>query len=152
MDQIKPQEVTLETDDDKKTFRIAKLPATVGRKIATQYIVSGMPKLGDYDANEKLMFEMLSFVDVQTDNGLWVRLTSRALVDNHVPSWEMLIKLEGAMISYNCSFFANGKGSTFFATIVQKATAFLTGTLMDSLGRLSTQDSQHGENSKQSTH
>lgn len=123
-------------DGGTKDFVLSKLPALDGRKVALQYPVSGLPKLGEYAVNEEMMMLILSYVAVVSPDGQQVRLTTRALIDNHVPSWETLVRLEGLMIAYNCSFFANGKGSTFFAALSTKAQQLITQTLTDSLGQL----------------
>ena len=136
---IQPKEITIETaGGESRTYVLSKFPAIQGREIVAKYPLSAMPKLGDYAVNEETMLKLMSFVGVPRDSGPPLQLTTRALVDNHVPDWEVLARLEVAMLEYNCSFFGNGKGSTFFEAITKKAQAFLSQTLMD----LSAQSSQ----------
>lgn len=136
---IQPKEITIETQaGEQRVFVLSKFPAIQGREIVAKYPLSAVPKLGDYAVNEETMLKLMSFVGVPRDTGAPLMLTTRALVDNHVPDWEVLARLEMAMLEYNCSFFGNGKGSTFFEAITKKAQAFLSQTLMD----LSAQSSQ----------
>lgn len=129
---IEPKEVEV----DGKTFHISKVPAMAGREIFTQYITTGAPKIGDYDKNQALMLKMMSFVSVETEGGM-LSLSTKELINNHVPSWENLMLLEKHMIEYNCSFFANGKLSSFLEksgeTALDKITSMLTGLLQQSL-------------------
>lgn len=123
---IEPKELELEG----KTYILSKFPAIAGREIIAKYPVANMPKLGDYGVSEETMLKLMAFVAVKTDNGE-IKLTTRALIDNHVTSWEALAKLEWAMMEYNCSFFQNGKASTFFEGIAAKLPQLISKTLTD---------------------
>lgn len=107
-------------DGGTKSFIIHKFDAISGREIVTQYPTSGLPKLGDYKTNEDIMFKMMCFVKVKTGD-TEVTLNSRDLVNNHVPDWETLMRLEAALMEYNCSFFRNGKISNFLGDLAEKA-------------------------------
>lgn len=133
--QPKTQSIKL-ADGTEKEFILSKFPAVEGREIVTQYPLSAIPKLGDYKVNEEIMLKMLSYVAVPTEGGQLV-LSTKALVNNHVPDFEALIRLEAAMLEYNCSFFGNGSASNFLEIIVTKARALISQTLTDSLGQLS---------------
>lgn len=128
-----------------KTFIISKFPATVGREIITQYPITGAPKVGDYRLNEELMLRMMTFVEVVLPDGKTLALTTRALVDNHCPDWEVLVKIEAAMMEYNCSFFANGGLSNFLGASAATAQTWITQTLTDLLGQLSARNKQHSD-------
>ena len=109
---IQPKEVTIEYEGEELKFNISKFPATVGREIIAKYPISNMPKIGDYNVSEEIMLKLMCYVErVYPDRTQ--PLTNKALVDNHIPSWEVLTKLELLMIDYNCSFFRNGKGLDF---------------------------------------
>lgn len=130
---IEPKEIQVVTQrGETRTYIISKFPAIQGREIITQYPLSAVPKVGDYKANEQVMLKLMAFVAVPSGCGE-LRLTTQALVDNHVPDWETLAKIEVAMIEYNCSFFGNGKASGFFATIEAKARQLISSTLTDLL-------------------
>jgi hypothetical protein len=120
-----------------KTFIISKFPAVSGREILTQYPVSAMPKVGDYKVNEDLMLKLMGFVAVPIPAGEPLVLNSRTLVDNHVPDWETLMKLEWAVLSYNSSFFNNGKALGFLESIMEKCQALIVSTLTDLSAKLS---------------
>lgn len=136
---IEPKEVTIETQKgEQKTFVLSKFPAVQGREIIAKYPLSAVPKLGDYQVNEETMLKLMAFVGVPREGDLPpLLLNTRALVDNHVPDWETLARIEFAMLEYNVSFFGNGKGSTFLEAIAKKAQAFLSQTLTDLSGQLS---------------
>lgn len=142
----------LEKEIDGKVFVLSKFPAVAGREIVAKYPLSGMPKLGDYKVNEETMLKLMSFVAVRLDSGADLVLASRALVDNHVPSWETLAKIEWAMMEYNCSFFGNGRASTFFDGIAQKLPSMITSILTDLSLQLSARNKQPSTNSEPSTH
>lgn len=114
---IEPKEI----DIDGKKFIISKFPAMAGREIIAKYIPSIMPKVGDYKVNEETLLKMMKYVGVVIEgqkNPLV--LSTQALIDNHVKDWEVLAKLEIATMEYNCSFFLNGRISTFLEDIAQK--------------------------------
>lgn len=135
---IQPKEVELETQaGEKRVYLVSKFPAVQGREIVAKYPLSAMPKLGDYAVNEETMLKLMAFVAVPRAEGAPLQLTTRALVDNHVPDWETLARIEWAMMEYNVSFFGNGKGLTFLEAITQKAQAYLSRTLTDLSAQLS---------------
>ena len=120
---LEPKDVVI----DGKTFIISKFPAVAGREIVTQYPTSAVPKLGDYQTNQDLMFKIMAFVGVYPTPGQKpLMLVSQDLINNHVPSWEMLLKVEWAMMEYNCSFFQNGRISTFLDECAQMLPKWIT--------------------------
>ena len=129
---IKPLEKQItDAEGNERTYILSRFPALAGREIVTQYPLSALPKLGDYKANEAMMLKLLSYVAVPVAGADPIRLTTAQLVENHVPDFECLMRLEGAMLEYNCSFFKNGVASTFFARIAQTAQALISQTLTD---------------------
>jgi hypothetical protein len=143
MDLIKPETITVfDGEDNELSFVISRLPATVAREVITQYPVSAIPKLGDYGRNEELMLKLMSYVALpgKGPNGTDLRLQTRALIDNHIPDFETLARLEMAMLEKNCTFFARGKASNFLGSLVDKVQALITSTLTDSLRALSKKD------------
>lgn len=140
------------TDGSEKEFIISKFDAVSGRKIVSQYPISGVPKLGDYDTNEALMLEMMTFVAIPGKDGTDpLRLSTRELVNNHVPEWETLAKLEWAMMEYNCSFFADGRVSGFLDDLMETLPQSILSMLTPLLDQLSAKNSQPSESSKRST-
>jgi hypothetical protein len=135
---LEPKEITVKTlAGEERVYIISKFPAVAGREIFAQYPLSLLPKIGDYAVNEKLMLKILGYVAVPRAEAEPLALTSRALVDNHVPDWEALARIELAVMDYNCSFFASGKASTFLAGLGTKAASRVTEILTGLLASLS---------------
>lgn len=135
---IQPKEITIKTQaGDEKVFIISKFPATVGREIICKYPLSGLPKLGEYSVNEETMVKCLSHASAITEAGTELPLKNKAFIDNHVPDWETLVRLEFALLEYNCSFFQAGKISSFLDLIVARIEPLISKTLTDSLPQLS---------------
>lgn len=107
---LEPKEVIV----DGKTFTISKFPAIAGREIVAKYLPSGLPKVGDYSVNEEMMFKMMNYVSI---NG--IVLSTPALIDNHIGSWETCLRVEAEIMAYNCSFFREGGVSNFFDDLKQ---------------------------------
>jgi hypothetical protein len=144
---IEPKEIPLKGQDGKtRTYIISKFPAIQGREIVTKYPVSNLPKLGEYQQSEETMLKLMAFVQVVPDGGSPIALTTRALVDNHVPDWEVLARLEYAMLEHNCSFFGNGLNSASFESIARKAVEWITKTLMASSPQSSQTDKPRSTN------
>lgn len=133
-------------DGTVKVFILSKFPAIAGREIVAKYPTSGLPKLGDYAVNEATMLKLMSFVAVPREGGEPIRLTTRELVDNHCPDWEVLARVEKEMLTRNCSFFKNGRASTLFGGIAQMAQALITKTLTDLSVQSSKAEKQPSEN------
>lgn len=145
-DLLQPEAVDIPLQSgESKTFILSKFPAIAGREIIAGYPLTGLPKIGEYKANEEIMLKLMSYVGVQLGDTV-VRLSTRALIENHVPEWETLARIEVAMIERNCSFFANGRASTFLAGIVQKGQASLIKMLTDLSGPLSKAAKQPSKN------
>jgi len=139
MNLLKPKRIEVTTQDgETRAYFVSRFPAVQGREIIAKYPLSAMPKLGDYAVNEETMLKLMGYVAVpkpDDPDAPGLCLTTRALVDNHVPDWEALARVEIAMMEYNVSFFGNGRASTFFAGFAKKAQAWISKTLTDSLGQ-----------------
>jgi hypothetical protein len=99
---------------DGRAFILSKFPAVAGREIIASYPLTAIPKIAEYKTNESIMLKLMCYVGVRTGDNI-LRLSSQALVDNHVGNWETLVKVEAAMLEYNCSFFLSGRVSTFLS-------------------------------------
>ena len=117
---IDPKEITINFEGEELKFNISKFPATVGREIITKYPVANMPKLGDYAVSQETMLKLMQYVERVYPDRVQV-LTSETLINNHIPSWEVLAQLEVKMIEYNCSFFRNGKAYDFLKNSIALA-------------------------------
>lgn len=103
---------------DGRNFVLSKFPAIAGREIIAQYPLSGLPKIGNYKTNEETMLKLMSYVGVRLNDTV-INLSTPDLINNHTGNWETLVKLEAAMMEYNCSFFQNGRVSTFLNDTAQ---------------------------------
>lgn len=122
----------IEKEIDGKIYILSKFPAIPGREIITQYPTSAAPKIGDYQINEELMLKLMSYVGIpRGDNLAPLMLTTQSLINNHVPNFEALIKIEWAMMEYNCSFLADGRALGFLEGLATKAQALIMQTLTD---------------------
>lgn len=134
---LEPKEVTLpDQKGNERTYIISKFPATVGREIVAKYPVANMPKVGEYSQSEEIMLKLMSYVAVKLEDGRELQLTTRALVDNHIPDWELLARLEWNMLEYNTSFLGTGLNSGFLESISQKAVQKISATLTPLLAQL----------------
>jgi hypothetical protein len=125
-DFLKAKEVTVTSrDGEELVYTISRFPAVAGREIVANYPLTAIPKASDYGANEAIMLKLMCYVGKQIGDNV-VPLKTKALVDNHVPDFETLVKLEIEMMRYNTSFFQDGVASTFLSGIVRKALASAT--------------------------
>ena len=136
-----------------KTVKVilSKIPAIAGREIVTQYPVTGAPKIGNYEENQKLMIKLLSYVAIRSGD-VQIRLSSEDLINNHLPNAEVLLRVEKEMLAYNFDFFPLGEISSSLKTITQNAPEWITKTLTDLLPQLLQAVKQPSESSKPSTH
>lgn len=143
---LQPKEVEVELPDGStKTYVISKFPATVGREICTQYPLSAVPKIGEYGRNAELGEQLMCYVGVPGigAGGEPLMLKSTALINNHVPDFETLIRIEFIMMEYNCSFFARGKASNYFEMLVAKVQVLVMKMLTDFSAQSSKKDTRH---------
>lgn len=134
---LQPSEFLVTDQDGKEhAYILSKFPAVDGREIVSKYPLSALPKLGDYDVNEAIMLKLMSYVAVD-NKGTPLRLTTRALINNHVPDTETLAKIEMAMLEKNFSFFRNGRVSAYFQGFAQKILESISQTLTDLSARSS---------------
>lgn len=106
---IKPKDIVIQDiDKNDKHFRISRLPALLGRKIAKQYVLSLAPKVGNYELNESFCRELMSY-SLAIVNGVEIPLETDELINQHTGDQETLIKLENEILAYNTSFLASGE-------------------------------------------
>lgn len=140
---IMPKPLPLKGQDGTaRTYVLSKFDAIAGREIVAKYPVANLPKLGDYGVSEATMLKVMTFVGIQLEGrDEPLMLTTRDLVKNHVPDWEVLARLEWAMLEYNCSFFANGLNSVSLEGWMDKARPLISQILT----ALSAQSSEAGK-------
>ena len=126
--QLKSKEITLtDMDGEDVRFKLHRVPAILGRKIFSQYIPTAMPKIGNYADNERLMLELLVYVQVAHE-GNWLPLNNQIMIDSHVTSWEMLVSLEKEMVCFNTNFLQKGNLSRVFQSLIAKVVSELKNT------------------------
>lgn len=134
---LEPKEIKiLDMKGKERSYIISKFPAIAGREIIAKYPLSAIPKLSDYEANEAVMLRLMEYVGVTLQTGVVQSFSTRILIDNHVPDWETLVKIELEMMRYNTSFFGHGEISTFLKGIIQKLPAWISPTLTPLLQQL----------------
>lgn len=113
---LKPKEVTVkDVDGIDHTYTISRFPCIAGREIVTQWPISAMPKVGDYAVNEAIVLKMMAYVGVKPKKGEMILLENQTLVENHVPDYECLMRLEAELMGYNTTFFGKEKLLAFSA-------------------------------------
>jgi len=129
---IDPKDITI-TDSKgvERTYIISRLPYHGGgRELCTQFAPTGMPKVGDYEANEELSKKMFSHVAAIGPEGNKVVLSTPQFVQNFVPDFQTGMKLEAAMLEHNLGFSVAEKISGFLdqlnSIIAQSSTQILT--------------------------
>ena len=147
---IKPEEFKVAGPDGELTFVLSNFNAIDGRRIAATYPMSGLPKIGDYDLNEKTYFLIMSHVAVRKE-GRDIRLTTPTLIANHIPDFEVGAKVEIEMMRKNFSFFRDGRLQGFFEALTQMVLAKISETLTRSSEQSSPAEKQPSTNSEQST-
>ena len=112
---IDPKDITIEDQSGRdRRYRLSKIPYLDGaREVCSQYISTALPKVGDYQENQKLAEKMFRYIVAITDDGNEIQLTTSALVNNHVPDFQTGIKLEAAMLEHNVGFSVAGKIQQF---------------------------------------
>lgn len=128
---LQPVDTKIKTQaGEERTYVLSKFPAVAGREIIAKYPIAAMPKLGDYNVSEETMLKLMAHVGIYRPDGTVQELTTRALVDNHVPDWETLARIELSMMELNCSFFGDGRALSFFQGIAHKGLAWISETLI----------------------
>jgi hypothetical protein len=116
---LSPKEFTFTTHEGhEKKFILSKFPAVEGREILCQWPLTALPKVGDYPANEEIMFKLMAYVAVPQKTGDPLRLTTKELINNHVPDAVLNMSLEREMFKYNFGFFLEERALTFFERLM----------------------------------
>ena len=149
---IEPKEIEVTSiDGELKKYRISKIPAIPARAIVAKYVLGGIPKVGDYDTNHEQMLKLMGYVEAPSGDG-WIKLETESLINNHVPDFETLMRIEFKMLTYNTSFFQKGKISGFSKILMDKVESLGSSMLTDSLEKLLQANKQPSTNSEPSTH
>lgn len=143
-----PKVITLNrANGETKNFIISKFPAMDGRKIATLYFASMIPKVGSYDQNEEISILMMNYVAIELPGHNQIRLGSRDLIDSHVYDFVEKLKIEALLMEYNCAFFRDGSLWILLQRLKQMLPASIIETSTLFLELLLTKIKQHFSNS-----
>ena len=85
------------------TFVLHKIPPFQGRAIMILYAPGedGIVKAG---ASQEGLLKMMNYVSVKTGEGKnEIALSTEALINNHLPDTQTLLKLEAEMLDFNFS-------------------------------------------------
>lgn len=126
-------------------FIIGQFPAIAGREIAAKYptSVAAMAKQWEenqYGENEKIMLKAMAYVERILNDGTTIRLTTAALIDNHVPDAECLMRLEKELLQHNFSFFEKFLSSVSSGGFMQNFVKLIMSTLTHSLQQSSNRE------------
>jgi hypothetical protein len=126
---LEPKKVEIEDQvaNIKNTYVISKIPAFAAMGLMVQDLPALVLNInsGNREKIEKFTLEVLSYVAIEKD-GQTIRLTTKALIDNHCPSFETISLLLAQMIDYNTSFFRDGRSLSFLKRLEALATAKVT--------------------------
>lgn len=149
---IDPKDITItDINGTERQYRISRIPyLDGGREICSQYVTTATPKLGNYGENEKLAEKMFKYVSVILDDGRELQLTTRQLVNNHIPDFITGVKLEEEMVSHNLGFSLAGKVHEFQSDLSATIKQWITSILTPSPDASSTPESAPITNSKPS--
>lgn len=126
---LQPKEVIIEDKvaNESNTYVISKIPAFEAMGLMVQDLPALVLNInsGNREKIEKFTIEVLNYVARKKD-GETIRLSTKALIDNHCPSFETISLLLAQMIDYNTSFFRDGKSLSFLKRLEALATAKVT--------------------------
>lgn len=129
-DLIDPTELVITGKDGvERTYILSTLPYPVGRKVAALYPTANLPKVGDYNVSQEVMLDLFKFIAIRKDGVDDIRLTTMALISNHVPDTMTGLKLEASMLAKNFDFFGQGGISKSLTTFLEKRLPDLIRTL-----------------------
>jgi len=142
---LEPKEV----DINGHKFIISKMPCTVAQSVLFNIPTGLIPVISEFKRTEEQAFKMLAYCErVYTDGRANVPLISKQIIDNHVPDFDTLIKLEYECLNYNFDFFTRERVLTLLNQALSHAESRVSGILTDFLGKLSVQGGQPFGNSK----
>ena len=150
---INPSDIEITGSDGVvRNYRLGSIPyLDGGREIASQFVPTATPKIGDYPANEALSQKMFSFIAFIDGNGKEHILSTKSHVNNFVPDFKTGIQLEYAMLEKCLGFSVASKLRESRQGWKQNLPAQIIKTLTQLLEYLQTPDNAHSTNSEPST-
>lgn len=118
-------------------FIISKMPCTVAQEVIFKLPTGLIPLLSNFSQTEEVAFKMLSYCErVYEDGQPNIKLISKTIIDNHVPDFDTLIKLEQECLQYNYDFFNDGRVLDFLNKGLSHVESRASGMLTDLLDKL----------------
>ena len=150
MSLIKPLDITIsDIDGIERNYRISRFPAVVGLEIIAKVPSNIATFSKQLPHLKELVLQMCKYiaVDVPSEDGGTheIILSTQALIDNHVPDGQTLLRLLFELMRHNTSFFGRADQSILdflmgrLAALYPKVTPMLTQLLQ----QLSAKDTQH---------
>lgn len=127
-------------------FIISKMPCTVAQEVIFKLPTGLVPLISNFSQAEEMAFKMLSYCERVYNDRPNVPLISKEIIDNHVPDFQTLMKLEQECLQYNYDFFEQGKVLSFLNKGLSLAESKASGILTDLLDKLLQAGAQHSTN------
>ena len=147
---LHPKRVTVkDVFGEEREYIISLMPATVAIDFQALAPAGFMAKAKEISAVHDLRDMLFQHVAVELEDGREQRLTTAALIDNHVVGGVQATAVVAQMVEYNFNFFGGAGSQGFLDFLLQKFTRSIMPTLTPWLERLSAQDLPGTPNSKQ---
>lgn len=144
---LEPKEITVPTQaGDERTYIIGKFPAVPGLDLLVRLSSIAADRLSNPQPAIDMIPKLMAYVAVPRDGADPLPLTTAALVNNHVPDWETGLRLLKEVVTYNTSFFREGRGSDFFKKFALSSTLLNSATSMASSAQSSPKDAPPSPN------
>lgn len=124
-------------------FLISKMPCMTAQEVAVKLPTGLLPLINQFSQSEEMVIKMLACCQRIYKDKPNVPLISKEIINNHVPDFDTLIKLEHECVQYNYDFFENGKLLNFLNKGVCLAESKVSGILTDLLDKLLQVQKQH---------
>lgn len=112
-----------------KRYRVKSMDVFDARRVAYEFPITMMPRIGDYAENEKLFRLLMKYVEVEISPNNWQALTTDELIRQHV-SPKDFARLEREVVDFTTGFFSDGNASNIVLTIGEFIIERITKTLM----------------------
>lgn len=136
---LEPLEITI----NECKFIISKMPCTVAQEVLINLPQGLIPLLAEFSKYEQYIFKMLSYCERVYDDKEAVPLISKTIIDNNIPDFDTLYKLEWECINYNYDFFKDGRALTFLNEGLSLVKSNLTEILTALSDKFSEQAERH---------
>lgn len=148
-DLLHPKKITVkDVFGGEREYTISLMPATVAIDFQAMAPSSFMTKAKDVAAIHDLRDMLFSHVAVDIE-GREQRLTTAALIDNHVVGGVQATALVAQMVEYNFNFFGSAGSQGFLDSLLQKFAHSIMPMLTPWLDQLSALDLHGTRSSKQ---